>query len=276
MASDELIGMSLADGPIRSLGGMRGGLGGSLDERGANGIGQGLEGGRSGRRADRTPRREVAGVRRADGRLVSGEPRSSETAGPATALVAVVGLLLSTCGPGVHDLSVQAEPLLEVRGRVDRSLLRPGKPDSPLLAVLVWAGRVAVHPLCLTHPDEPLIAAGCPDPYGVFTGDLEMAVPLDLDSEGTFALVLPRLPKINVSVGDAVTRIAYGSLLVVEDVDGDGVANYVAQATQTQGRRPGGGPAEEPAPALPTDRVLAASFFNLKRPQQRLVFREGG
>ncbi|MFN7133882.1 MAG: hypothetical protein ACK4N5_17535, partial [Myxococcales bacterium] len=32
---------------------------------------------------------------------------------------------------------------------------------------------------------------------------------------------------------------------------------------------------DSPRPPVPLDRVLAASFFDLKRPQERLVFREG-
>jgi hypothetical protein len=99
----------------------------------------------------------------------------------------------------------------------------------------------------------------------VFYGEIERAAPVGPD--GNFDLVLLHLPRAAVSVGDEATRIAYGSLLVVEDVNGDGQLSLAPVGRGGPG--PGGG--------LPdSDTIVAASFHSLRAAQQRVVFREGG
>ncbi|MFN7133881.1 MAG: hypothetical protein ACK4N5_17530, partial [Myxococcales bacterium] len=62
----------------------------------------------------------------------------------------------------------------------------------------------------------------------MFLGDLESVVPLPRDFDGTLSLSLDRLPAARVAVGDTDNRLAYGTLLLVEDVTGDGEAQLVA------------------------------------------------
>jgi len=187
----------------------------------------------------------------------------------------VLALALAGCSRGtVHDLSVSSDPLLVLRGHVDVAGLQRLHPGAPLVAALVWAGVPLVNPLCLKYPN-PAIATTCPDPYGVFYGDVGFGAPVAAD--GSFALPQASLPKVTVSVGDEATRIAYGTLLVVEDVNGDGQPTLLA----APGRRDGTvmvGPAPPdggPPPPEP-DHVVAATFYSLHAPQVRVVFREGG
>jgi hypothetical protein len=183
-----------------------------------------------------------------------------------TFLLAAVVAGVAGCGQSVHDLNLPGQPLVVVGGHVDVAGLTRPHPAAPLLGALIWASVPAVNPLCVEISD-PQIAPACPDPFGVFTGDIELSAPVDGD--GNFDLPLFHLPSANVSVGDNTTRIAYGTLVVVEDVDGDGQLTFVSP--------PSGDRHDAPAPE-PTDpdRIVAATFSNLHADQQRIVFREGG
>jgi hypothetical protein len=171
----------------------------------------------------------------------------------------------------VHDLSVVSDPLVTIHAHVDLSTLPRQHPGAPLLGALVWAGVPTIDPLCLKF-DAPEIAPACPDPYGFFYGEVERATAVD--PSGGFDLPLFHLPKASVSVGDEVTRIAYGALLVAEDVNGDGQLTLPA----TPGRRDiqSVAPAPTATPEPEPDAIVAASFASLRGTQLRVVFREGG
>jgi hypothetical protein len=185
---------------------------------------------------------------------------------------ALVGLLAfvtcfaaSACGR-VNDLSVPQQPLLVVHGHVDLASLSRPNPSAALIGSLVWAGLPTVNPVCLEF-SSPDIAAACPDPYGVFEAEIEEAAPVD--ANGDFDLTLFHLPAARVSIGDQTTRIAYGSLLVIEDVDGNGQPTFPGGVRRRDRNDP---PPSSNAP----DRIVAASFYSLHAAQQRVVFREGG
>jgi hypothetical protein len=159
---------------------------------------------------------------------------------------------------------VGSVPLLVVRGHVDVAALERANPGAPLLGALVWTGLPAVNPICLRF-DLPELRAACPDPYGVFLGQLARIAPVAAD--GSFALEIDELPQPLFSVGDAVTRITYGSVLVFEDGNGDGRLSLVV---------PREGPKAGPGGELGPDVTVAASFHSLQAPQERVVLREGG
>jgi hypothetical protein len=183
---------------------------------------------------------------------------------------------LAACGSQVHDLSVATHPLVVIRGHVDLATLPRTRPTAPLIGALIWAAVPRAHPVCLKYSD-PGIRPACPDPYGVSYGSIERAVRIDPD--GSFRLELFHLPRAAVSVGDAMTRIAYGSLLVAEDLNGDGELSFASSAGTGPGGRGEGGPngSQDPSPPAPDPDVpVAASLHNLRAPQRRIVFREGG
>jgi hypothetical protein len=190
---------------------------------------------------------------------------TSERCALAVAVLAGLG-----CTGSAHDATVAGTPLVVIHGHVDVAALDRGHPRAALLGALVWAAVPAVNPLCLEFY-RPELAPACPDPYGMFWGQVERAAPIADD--GSFTLELYNLPKASVSVGDEVTRIAYGSLIVVEDVNGDGqptLPEPVGGSDRGRGpEEPGGIPAD-------ADAVVAASFHTLRAEQTRVVFREGG
>lgn len=175
----------------------------------------------------------------------------------------LLALALAGCGPGVHDLSVNADPLLVIRGHVDTAKLNRVDPSAPLIGLLVWASIPRINQLCLAYPNVAELQAACPDPYGVFYGEIEKSVPVNAD--GSFELDLSNLPAARVSVGDTVTRIAYGSLVVAEDTNRDGQLSL-----PTGGSSPDGGFRATP------DTIVGATFFSLRDAQARITFREGG
>ena len=160
-------------------------------------------------------------------------------------LLATPALLAAACGQGVHDLSIGSTPLLVVHGHVDQTQLQRVHPEAALLGVLVWAQTPTVNPVCVRLDDGSLaptvpdltarVQSACPDPYGVFPGEAEAWSPIGAD--GNFDLPLYALPMARVAIGDASTRIAYGALVVVEDVNGDGQPPFAR--TVVRGRRAG-------------------------------------
>jgi hypothetical protein len=181
-------------------------------------------------------------------------------------LVAALPVLLAACS-GVHDLNFNSDPLVVVHGHVDTTALVRTHPDVPLIGALVWAAVPVVNPVCVRFPDDPNIKAACPDPHGVFLGETEKTAPVADD--GTFDLALFHLPAFSDSIGDSVTRIAYGTLLVAEDVNGDGNLDLVPAPSRGGFEGPGMQPVNP-------DLIVAASFSTLDAHQERLAFREGG
>jgi hypothetical protein len=185
-------------------------------------------------------------------------------------MTALLLLVLAVLGcDRVHDLSVPSVPIVTFHGHVDTTMLTRTAPDAPLIGALVWAAVAAVNPVCLPLPPPPELAADCSDPYGVFIGEIEAGVPVD--ASGNFDVTLLTLPQVSLSVGDQSTRIAYGSLIVVEDIDGDGQPSFPPTTLGGEGDR-----LAAPTATTTSDRVVAASFWSLEAPQQRIVFREGG
>ena len=177
-------------------------------------------------------------------------------------------LLLCACGGGVHDLNTSAPPLLTINGHVDTSTLTRQNSAAPLIAALVWAAVPRIDPLCLAYQSNPQLQPACPDPFGVFPGEVETTVPVAAD--GSFTISLSELPAAAVSVGDTETRIAYGTLIIGEDLDGDGQLEIFGAGV-------GKGGSVGPANQGPLeDDIVAASFYTLKARQERLAFREGG
>lgn len=181
--------------------------------------------------------------------------------------VMLLVLLEPACGR-VHDLSAPSAPLLTLRGHVDLAGLARTKPDAPLIGALIWAAVPAVNPVCLPFPPRAELADACPDPFGVVAGEVSPGVPVD--ANGDFELAILQLPSLKLSVGDPATRIAYGSLVVVEDIDGDGQPSF-PMAPARSNRKPF---SLDPG-VVSADRIVAASFSSLRVPQRRIVFREG-
>lgn len=142
-----------------------------------------------------------------------------------------------------------------------------------LRLALVWGEQWLPEALCFTPPESAEVAAvaiaGCRDPLGFAPARVAANVELALGT--TAQLDLSALPAADVMVGDLTARIAYGSVVVYDDRDGDGTLGLRTPrplAAET------GGPDEETIVDSP-DRIYGASFLTMQEPDQRIAFREG-
>lgn len=161
------------------------------------------------------------------------------------------------------DLSVDAD----LSGTVVNAGVVPGQ----LHAALVWGLKWLPEPFCVLPPESPavaaVIAAGCRDGFGF--------VPV---REGADTVITPGVPAIlnvytlpaaNVMVGDVTARIAYASVIIYEDSNGDGALDF--RHPPRQRRR--GEPISDAAGNA--DIVYGASFISMTLPDRRVAFREG-
>ena len=179
--------------------------------------------------------------------------------------------LLAGCGDLV-GLGGVPTPLatiaVEVTGDLE-PLRPPGTEDeTPHLHVaLVWGAQWQPEAFCFLPADSPESAAvideGCPDNFGFVPARVAASVPVE--PGGAAELELFQLPGADVMVGDVTARVAYGSLVVFDDRDGDGT--LALQEDHGEGGAPG--------PGAVLDLVYGASFLTMTRPDQRIAFREG-
>src|SRR5262249_32805559 len=142
----------------------------------------------------------------------------------------VVGAALVTVVAGCGDISGfggAVPPLATVRVQVTgdlASVQAPKAADPRLRAALVWAAQSLTEPLCILPTDDmqvaALVTAGCRDPFGFVPDRVATNAPLEAD--GTAALELFDLPAADVMIGDITARIAYASVVIYDDRDGDG------------------------------------------------------
>jgi hypothetical protein len=150
----------------------------------------------------------------------------------------------------------------------------PGDSSDPRLRVaLVWGAQWQTEPLCILPPESDaaaaVIAAGCRDPFGFVPIRVAANLPVEVGPPATVSL--SDLPSADVMVGDVTARVAYGSLVVYDDRDGDGTLKLARpHRTPTGGDGPRG---EEMADSA--DLVYGASFVTMTAPDQRVAFREG-
>ena len=177
----------------------------------------------------------------------------------------LLALMAASCGNGVDDLSLPSQPLAVLRGHFDRSAIPSSAAGAPLHAALVW-GEVPRYNLACVSPkwtENDILHSACQDPYGFVIGTVatEVLLPEGADS---FELPLLRLPSASDTVGTLGASIAWGSVLVVADTDGNGQLEWVLSSL-----------ADPSKPNKLGDPVVAASFSSLHAPQQRVGFREG-
>jgi len=185
------------------------------------------------------------------------------------ALVAACGDLAGLGGATPALATIQ----IETAGAFS-AVEEPGADPPALRVALVWGAQWLTEPLCILPPEDAsaaaLIAAGCRDPFGFVPARVAASVPLVPD--GTASLSLLALPAADVMVGAVTARVAYGSLVIYDDRDGDGTLT-LGRAYQLAGREDG--PPDEGG-ITTEDRVYAASFVSMTEADRRLAFREGG
>ncbi len=212
------------------------------------------------------------------------EPRSRgnlDTMWSSSASAWCLGLAL-VAGAGCDDLRGFAgaeAPLARVEVVVSGQLeaLRPPGTlgETPRLRVaLVWGAQWLPEPLCFL-PAESTEAravqlAGCRDSFGFVPALVGASAPV---VEGRASIALRSLPPGDVLVGGVTARVAYASVVVFDDRDGDGTLELGRALLEDSNEID----VTEPTPGdTRRDIVYGASFVTMTAPDQRLAFREGG
>jgi hypothetical protein len=195
----------------------------------------------------------------------------------AIAVAIMVSSLAATGCGNLSGLGGSVPPLATVHVQVtgDFASVQVTGPTAPKLqAALVWGSQWLTEPLCVLPTNDmsvqALIAAGCRDPFGFVPDRVAANAPLAPD--GTAELDLFDLPAADVMVGGVAARVAYASVVVYDDRDGNGTLTF-GRASRLAGRDDG---RPDDNGMLTTDLVYAASFASMTQPDTRLAFREGG
>jgi hypothetical protein len=128
----------------------------------------------------------------------------------------------------------------------------------------------------VTEALRELTTRVCRDPLGVTPALVGPSVSVSLTQlqEGAeLELPLQHLPSAEVLFGTPDARVGYASVVLFEDLDGDG-ALTLGEAPRIS-RWGGDDRAREGEPRREADRVYGASFMSLATPHERLVYQEG-
>ena len=193
-------------------------------------------------------------------------------------IAVATSLLPLGCNKAV-GLSGAVTPLAQIHVQVTGDLPPEVASDSGQLHLaLVWGLQWQPEPFCVVQavqPESPAVAAvvadGCPDNLRFVPNLVAADVPFQPGTPAT--LDLPTLPTSDVMVGDLSARIAYGSLIVYDDVNQNGALDL---RTPPRFRRRNQPPVYDDAGvAGPRDLVFGASFVSMTLPDTRVAFREG-
>jgi hypothetical protein len=171
------------------------------------------------------------------------------------------------------DTSVDAD-IVDADTSVDASGVDTGAGPPQLRAALVWGLQWLPEPFCVlqgAHPESPevaaVVAAGCRESFGFIPNRAAADIPITPGVPATFDL--DDLPAADLMVGDITARIAYASVIVYDDRNGNGVLDL--RHPQRQRHK---GDSTGDANGTP-DAVYGASFISMTQPDRRVAFLEG-
>jgi hypothetical protein len=179
------------------------------------------------------------------------------------------------CGKSV-GLGGTVTPLAHIHVQVTGDLPPEVASDPTHLHVaLVWGLQWQPEPFCAFPPPEAadVVAAGCPDNFGFVPNLVGADVMFQPGLPAT--LELSSLPAADVMVGDLSSRVAYGSIVLYDDVNQNGALDL---RTPPRFRRRGQNQppiAYDGGVAGPRDIVVGASFISMTQPDTRVAFLEG-
>lgn len=182
----------------------------------------------------------------------------------------------------LQGLDEEVPPLARIEVEVTGELepLRPAHTlgETPHLRVaLVWAAQWSPEPFCVLPPtsDEAalVIEAGCPDNFGFVPERVGPSVAVEPGEPA--ALELVSLPAADVMIGDVTARIAYGSLVVYDDRDGDGTLELQESRRFGRGDDFDDDDFDDDDDHEDDDIIYGASLVSMTEPDQRVAFREG-
>ncbi|MDX2087789.1 MAG: hypothetical protein SFX73_08065 [Kofleriaceae bacterium] len=202
--------------------------------------------------------------------------------------VALVTLVTLTAGcDDLERFSGGAPPLatLQVLATGDLERVRvPNATGERLRVALVWGEQWLPEPLCILPPADTTVAdavaRGCRNPLAFTPARVAASTPLVVGEITT--LELTQLPSADVMVGGVDARVAYGSLVIFDDRDGDASLELSRSVRLPTGPFDGGGGSGGMGPPDPEDDeppsrdiVYGASFVAMTEADRRVAFREG-
>ena len=191
-----------------------------------------------------------------------------------------LALALAACGD-IQSFGGPVPPLttlaVEVTGDFEavRTADTAGEPD--LRVAIVWGAQWLSESTCTTAPatveEAQFLLAGCRHP--LFFTPKRVGESIAITPNVPLELPLDNLPGGDVMIGSLSARIAYASLVVFDDRDGDG--QLALRKTQRPPFGDSQGPPEDEVDSEQTlgDVVYGASFAAMTEPDTRLAFREG-
>ena len=188
---------------------------------------------------------------------------------------------LALCGCGkLVGLNTPATPLAQIQLQVTGDFAKVQQVDplgraSQLRVALVWGAQWQPEPFCFLPAElaaaEAVITAGCPDSFR-FVPDRDGA-DIPVTPGVTATITLTDLPGADVMVGDVTARIAYASLVVYDDRNGNGTLDFHHPPRHRRNNEPD--VVEDAGAPATWDIVYGASFISMTQPAQRLAYREG-
>lgn len=178
----------------------------------------------------------------------------------AIALLAIALALPSLAGcddlQGLAPSDLTPLVALHVRATGDLDAVRRPSDQPPRLrATVLWGQSSLPDPSCVPPIESPdhagVVEAGCGDLLGFQRAGFNFEIDVPVAADGTATINLYSLPEF--LYGDKYSQIAYGSVVIYDDVNG---SNYLD---------PFGG----------ADVVYGASFSSMARPDTRIAFRHG-
>jgi hypothetical protein len=191
-------------------------------------------------------------------------------------IVGIAGLSPLGCGKSV-GLGGTVTPLAHIHVQVTGDLPPEVAGDSTHLHLaLLWGLQWQPEPFCAFSPPgaEAVVAAGCPDNFGFVPNPAGSAADVAFQPGAPATLDLMGLPTAGVMVGNLTSRIAYGSIVLYDDVNQNGVLDL---RTPPRFRRRNNQPpiAYDGGVTGPRDIVFGASFISMTKPDMRVAFLEG-
>jgi hypothetical protein len=193
---------------------------------------------------------------------------------------------LSLCAVGALGVGASCDKLEGLGGSVSplatiqlEATADPGIPGEHLQFALVWGMQWLPEALCTglvpeTGSAQAVIDAGCRDPFGFVPQRVETNVPAMVGTPTTIELY--DLPGADVLVGDITARVAYGSLVLYDDVNNNGNLDLArANRINAEGASAGSDTTGSDTPTFTPDIVIGASFISMTEPDTRLAYREG-
>jgi hypothetical protein len=168
-----------------------------------------------------------------------------------------IAVALGGCGDlrglDAEQLSPLASIHVRVTGDID-AVRPPGPAPARLRVTLLWGWPWLTDPSCLPPIESAahaaVVAAGCGDPLAFRRAAGQIVEDAALGSDGTATIDLSSLP--SSLIGDMYSQLAYGSLVVYDDANGNGFLDEF------------------------TGVVYGASFTSMAKPDTRVAFRHGG